>query len=151
MDEPWVFLLVFPFANASVLLHLHNTQIKVIRDITLFNLLSQNSTLWSDVSLGTAVRERIRTKRRSHGFWGEGQRKSWSLSLCPRLLSLGGPDLKHIVGQFGPYARQTYPFLNICICVGTLLNQFDTLSSWVENAEFSPGENNIHFLMVLLF
>lgn len=151
MGEPWVFLFVFPFANASVLLHLHNTQIKVIRDNTLFSLLSQNSTLWSDISLGTAVRERRRTKRRrSHGFWGERQRKSWSLSLCPRLLSPGGPDLKHIVGQFGPYAQQTFPFLNICICVGTLLNPIHyPVGQRMQN--FLQGENNIHFLMVLLF
>lgn len=73
---------VYPFAKTPVLIYLHSTQIKVIRHMTLFSVLLWNSILWSDVSLGALVRERMRTREEVtvSGVRGKGR---LGASACP--------------------------------------------------------------------
>lgn len=127
----------FPFADASVLRHLHNT-------------LQQSG--WSETPCSDLRHWNARGLLRcvswhcsKGGNEDQAEKKPWWIlgwgqaSLCPRAFLLGGLNLKHIMGYSLEFLHSKhFPLLNSCICVGTILNQFDTLSSWAENAEFGP-------------
>ena len=89
---------VFPFADASVLRYLHNTHtaIGVIRDTMLWSQALECPCFGQMYLLALQQKRKWRPSR-EEAVMDSGVRAS-RVGLCPRLFSLGGLNLKRIMG-----------------------------------------------------